>query len=186
MRDGLSGPNVVRPACPEGAAGLAYSHKLIPQTSRNSLLSEDLSSLELEELGQGARNSLPAGDFAGLGKEGASAKTKKLLVQALVNPPWKHLLRQAEPSEAISDGALERHRAFLDKHLDYLVSGDAILATEALVVMMTQLDASWPPKRQRRYQMLLREMGDALEYSKAIPLEMLERCRKWLRPNHSQ
>ncbi len=31
------------PACPEGAAGLAHSHKLIPQISRNSLLSEDLS-----------------------------------------------------------------------------------------------------------------------------------------------
>ena len=174
------------PACPEGAAELAHSHKLILQKSRNCLPAEDLKDLERDEAGEGSRNSLSAGDFTGLGREGAIAKTKELLAQALVNPSWKNLAGITEPPKSGSARAVERYETLVEKHLGYLASGDAILCAEALSVLVAQLDDAWPGERQRQYQVLLEEIGEALGRSESLPGELVERCRGLLNQPESR
>ena len=174
------------PAGPGGAAGLAHSHKLILQTSRNSLLSEDLSDLETSEMREGSRNSLPAGEFEGLGKEGAIQKTKELLAQALVNPPWKRLTGAQEAPESDSALAIERYEAFVEQNLGYLASGDVILAAEALVVLTAQLDEDWDKERQRQYQAVLEEIEEAIRLDGGLPGWLVWRCRRLLKPSEPE
>jgi len=168
------------PACPGGAAGLTHSHKLIPQTSRNSLSAEDLSDLGRGKMGERSRNSLPAGDFAGLGREGAIAKTKELLAQALINPPWKRLLEAIEPQNQQPDPEIKHYSTFIEQSLAHLTSGDAILAAEALAVLVAQLNETWTEERQRRYRTVLHKIGEGLQCSKMPPEELIERCRTLL------
>jgi hypothetical protein len=164
-------------AAPRGAARLTQSHKLILQRSRNSPLSEELSDSEQGEIGPGSRNSLPVGDFTGLGRGGVIAKTKELLAQALVNPPWKRLMSEEEPSRSETERAMERYEAFVEQHLGYLASGDAILAAEALPVLAAAPDDAWPREQRRQYQVLLEEMSEALRRSESLPVVLVKRCR---------
>ena len=116
-----------------------------------------------------------------MGPLDAIQKTKDWLAQALVNPPWKRLTGGQEPSESASALSVQRQEAFLEQHLGYLASGDAILAAEALVVLAAQLDEAWPRERRRRYQALLEEIGEALGRSESLPGGLIERCRELLK-----
>ncbi|NJM58305.1 MAG: hypothetical protein HC857_13955 [Synechococcales cyanobacterium RU_4_20] len=185
----LEEPNPIlcdgQPACPQGAAELAHSHKLILQRSGNNLLPEDLSAFQTGSADGEYGNSLPAGAFTGLGREKAISKTKELLAQALVNPPWKRLGDEEEASESGSAVLVQHHEAFLEQHLEYLASGDAILAAEAWAVLAAQLDDAWPRKRQRWYQAVLDKISRRLEKAENPSMELVERCRQLLLPHNS-
>jgi len=168
------------PACPRGAAELAHSHKLIIPKSRNCLSAEDLNDLESERMIEGSRNSLPGGAFTGLGQQGAIAKTKELLAQARLNPPWKRLLSEQDGLQLEPAPSIEHYKSFVELHLGYLVSGDPILAAEAMHALDAQLDEAWLPKRRRRYQAVLKELGRAHSSSERFPDELIERCRELL------
>ena len=168
------------PACPGGAAELAHSHKLIPQRSSNSLLPEDLSASETGSTDRECSNSLPAGEFSGLGRQGVIAKTKELLAQAVVNPPWKRLTGAQEAPESDSALAIERYEAFVEQNLGYLASGDAILAAEALRVLVAQVDDGWSEGRRQQYQTVLAEIEEALQLGMEPSERGGERCRELL------
>ena len=144
-----------QPAGPGGAAELAHSHKLITLESRNSFPGQALSDLEMEELGGGSRNSLSAGAFQGLGREEVIQKTKEILAEAQLNPPWKAV--DGESGEQIQDStrAIAHHHAFIEKNLGYLASGDAILAAEAAQALAAQPEEAWNVEMQRRYRQIL-------------------------------
>ncbi|MFK7735728.1 MAG: hypothetical protein AB8B50_06865, partial [Pirellulaceae bacterium] len=168
------------PAGPEGAAGLAHSHKLILRISRNSLPAGDLSGLEMEEMSEESRNSLPAGEFTGLGKEEAIQKTKEVLAEAQLNPPWKTSAVSAGAPMQDSPRVKERYDAFIQQNLDYLVSGDAILAAEALAALRAQLNEAWEPEKQRQYGQLMEEMRQVLARAGRLSSGLIESCRGWL------
>ena len=168
------------PACPEGAAGLAHSHKLIPQISRNSLLSEDLSDSERVGRSEESRNSLPAREFAGLGKEEAIQKTKEILAEVQLNPPWKTDAVPAGAPRQDSPRVKERYDAFIQQNLDYLTSGDAILAAEALAALRAQVNDAWEPEKQRQYGQLMEEMRQVLARAGRLSSGLIESCRGWL------
>ena len=168
------------PAGPEGAAELAHSHKLITLESRNSFPGQALSDLEMDEQGGGSRNSLPAMEFTGLGRQGSIAKTKDLLAQARLNPPWKRLAGGQEAPDSASVVAIARYEAFVEKNLGYLTSGDTILAAEALVVLAAQVEDDWPRERRRQYQAVLEEIEEAIWGAEVLSVGLVERCRGFL------
>ena len=163
-------------AGPGGAAGLAQSHKLILQKYRNSALAAELSRSEQGEVGAESRNSLPAGGFTGLGPLDAIQKTKDWLAQALVNLPWKRLTGGQEPSESGSALSVQRQEAFLEQHLGYLSSGDAILAAEAQAVLAAVPEEAWNQEQRRRFQ--------ALRGAEGLPGGLVERCCGLRLPNN--
>jgi len=168
------------PAGPEGAAELAHSHKLITQTPRNHKPEVELSDLITEEEMGGSRNFSSPNEFQGLGPAQIIQKTKELLAQAQSHPPWK--ASQAGSSSEIQDSIqrVAHHRAFIETHLGYLASGEAVLASEALTVLKAQMNPTWGSDDQAQYAQLLVELKASLSDSTPPSAALISRCRSFL------